>query len=68
MIGHEPSPMPNNYAGYVSSDGYFWTNGSGYGYFGALAPVPTSPIGDDCAHFVSCCIGSQAPRLTAVAA
>ncbi len=49
----------NNYAGYVCSDGYFWTNGSGYGYFGALAPVPRSPIGDDCAHFVSCCIGTE---------
>jgi hypothetical protein len=50
----------NNYAGYVCSDGYFWTNGSSFGFFGALAPVPTSVIGDDCAHFVSCCIGSQA--------
>ncbi len=49
----------NNYAGYVVSDGYFWTNGSGYGYFGAGAAVPTSPIGDDCAHFVSCCIGTE---------
>ena len=49
----------NNYAGYVVSDGYFWTNGSGYGYFGALAPVPTNLIGDDCAHFVSSCIGNQ---------
>jgi len=49
----------NNYAGYVCSDGYFWTNGSGYGYFGAMAAVPKSPIGDDCAHFVSCCIGTE---------
>ncbi len=49
----------NNYAGYVVTDGYFWTNGSGYGNFGAGAPVPKSPIGDDCAHFVSCCIGTQ---------
>jgi len=49
----------NNYAGYVCTDGYFWTNGSGYGYFGAGAAVPKSPIGDDCAHFVSCCIGTQ---------
>jgi hypothetical protein len=49
----------NNYAGFVCSDGYFWTNGSSYGNFGALAPVPTNPIGDDCAHFVSCCIGSE---------
>jgi Cell wall-associated hydrolases (invasion-associated proteins) len=49
----------NNFAGYVCTDGYFWTNGSGYGYFGAGAAVPKSPIGDDCAHFVSCCIGTQ---------
>jgi cell wall-associated NlpC family hydrolase len=49
----------NNYAGYVCTDGYFWTNGSGYGNFGAGAAVPKSPIGDDCAHFVSCCIGTQ---------
>ena len=49
----------NNYAGFVCTDGYFWTNGSGYGYFGAGATVPKSPIGDDCAHFVSCCIGTE---------
>jgi hypothetical protein len=49
----------NNYAGYICSDGYFWTNGSDYGYFGAGAPVPTAYLGDDCAHFVSCCIGKQ---------
>jgi hypothetical protein len=49
----------NNYAGFVVSDGYFWTNGSDYGDFGALAPVPTAELGDDCAHFVSSCIGSQ---------
>jgi hypothetical protein len=51
----------NNYAGLVVNDGYFWTNGSGYGHFGPGAAVPTSPIGDDCAHFVSCCIGTQSP-------
>ncbi len=51
----------NNYAAYVCSDGYFWTNGSDYGYYGTgvFTPVPTSSIGDDCAHFVSCCIGSE---------
>lgn len=49
----------NNYAGYVCSDGYFWTNGSSYGNFGALAPVPTAELGDDCAHFISSCIGSE---------
>jgi hypothetical protein len=50
----------NNYDGYIVSDGYFWTDGSDYSYYGAGAPVPTNLIGDDCAHFVSCCIGSQA--------
>ena len=49
----------NSYDGYVVSDGYFWTNGSGYTNAGALAPVPTYVVGDDCAHFVSCCIGSE---------
>jgi hypothetical protein len=49
----------NNYAGFVCSDGWFWTDGSTDSLLGALTPVPTSPIGDDCAHFVSCCIGSQ---------
>ena len=47
----------NNYAGYVNSDGYFWTNGSSYFAFGAGAPVPTAELGDDCAHFISSCIG-----------
>ena len=50
----------NNFAGYVCSDGYFWTNGSGCTNAGSGAPVPTYVTGDDCAHFVSCCIGSQA--------
>jgi len=54
----------NNYAAFVASDGYFWTNGNvpanwSYFYYGAGAPVPTNVIGDDCAHFVSCCIGRQ---------
>ncbi len=49
----------NNYAGYIVGDGYFWTNGSDYYYYGAGQPVPTTLVGDDCAHFVSCCIGSQ---------
>jgi cell wall-associated NlpC family hydrolase len=51
----------NNYSGYVNSDGYFWTNGD-YPDFGAyppLSPAPPSGLGDDCAHFVSCCIGSE---------
>jgi cell wall-associated NlpC family hydrolase len=49
----------NNYSGYVNSDGYFWTNSSSYGTFTPLSPAPSSGLGDDCAHFVSCCIGSQ---------
>lgn len=49
----------NTYAGYVNSDGYFWTNGSSYGTFAPLSPAPTSGLGDDCAHFVSCCIGRE---------
>jgi hypothetical protein len=52
----------NTYAGYVNSDGYFWTNGSDYGDFGALAPVPTAELGDDCAHFISSCIGQSTVR------
>ena len=49
----------NNYARFVCSDGYFWTDGSTESNLGALTPVPTSPIGDDCAYFVSSCIGSE---------
>lgn len=49
----------NNYSGYVCSDGYFWTNSSDYGAFVSGSPVPTAQIGDDCAHFVSSCIGSE---------
>jgi hypothetical protein len=50
----------NTYGGKVCSDGYFWTNGSTYVYYGAQAAVPSKFLGDDCAHFVSSCIGSQA--------
>ena len=53
----------NNYVPYFCSDGYFWTDGSDYtncGVTGApQVPFPTYVIGDDCAHFVSCCIGSE---------
>jgi hypothetical protein len=49
----------NNYAGIVCSDGYFWTNGCCYSAYPLGSAVPTSPIGDDCAHFVSCCIGTE---------
>jgi hypothetical protein len=51
----------NNYAGYFCSDGYYWTNGSSWASCspGTFTPAPTSVTGDDCAHFVSCCIGSE---------
>lgn len=48
----------------VVADGYFWINGSTPVKYGAGAAVPVnvaneaSGIGDDCAHFVSTCIGS----------
>ena len=53
----------NNNAGSVVTDGYFWTDGSTYTYYGAGQPVPTNLVGDDCAHFVSSCIGSPASGL-----
>src|SRR6476659_6010839 len=54
----------------VVSDGYFWINGSTANYYGAGAAVPVNVageaggIGDDCAHFVSSCIGTPAGGLT----
>jgi hypothetical protein len=47
----------NNYSAYVCTDGYFWTNGSTFGTFTPGSPAPSSGLGDDCAHFCSCCIG-----------
>src|SRR4051812_13288746 len=44
----------------VVADGYFWTNGNTATQFGAGTPTPTNLTGDDCAHFVSTCIGSYA--------
>ena len=55
----------NNYVGYICSDGYFWTNGSDYYDYGTNTPVPTAFLGDDCAHFVSCCIGSEPHQIGA---
>jgi len=53
----------NNYAAYVSSDGYFWTNSDypDFGFYGIgiFTNCPIDTAGDDCAHFVSCCIGSE---------
>src|SRR5690349_302565 len=52
------------------SDGYFWINGSTANYYGAGQPVPVnvageaSGIGDDCAHYVSSCIGTPGGGLT----
>jgi hypothetical protein len=47
----------NNYSAYVCTDGYFWTNGSTFGTFPPGTNAPSSGLGDDCAHFCSCCIG-----------
>ncbi len=49
----------NNYAGWICSDGYFWTNGCCFDDYGTNVPTPTNLVGDDCAHFVSCCIGRE---------
>jgi hypothetical protein len=54
----------------VVSDGYFWINGSTPNFYGAGKPVPVnvsgeaSGIGDDCAHYVSSCLGTPAGKLT----
>jgi hypothetical protein len=54
----------------VVADGYFWINGSTATFYGAGQPVPVNVaneaggIGDDCAHFVSSCIGSPAGATT----
>src|SRR3954469_19759819 len=54
----------------VVTDGYFWINGSTATYYGAGAAVPVNApneaggIGDDCAHFVSSCLGTPAGGLT----
>lgn len=54
----------NQYWDEVVGDGYFWINGSTDSYYGAGTAVPVNVanedggIGDDCAHFVSSCIGS----------
>lgn len=55
----------NNYTAYYCPDGYFWTNGGNWSTVtpNSFTPVPSGPgvdggVGDDCAHFVSYCIGS----------
>jgi hypothetical protein len=60
----------NQYWDKCVSDGYFWINGSTYNYYGAGSPVPVNVsgeaggIGDDCAHFVSSCVGKPAGGLS----
>src|SRR4051794_25403106 len=59
----------HNYWNKCVTDGYFWINGSTANYYGAGQPVPVnvpgeaSGIGDDCAHFVSSCIGTPGSGL-----
>jgi len=43
----------------VCSDGYFFADSETPSLLGAGQPVPTDEEGFDCAHFVSCCIGSE---------
>ena len=43
----------------VCSDGYFFADSETPSLLGAREPVPTDEEGFDCAHFVSCCIGSE---------
>jgi hypothetical protein len=43
----------------VCSDGYYFADSEGPTLLGAGEPVPTDEEGFDCAHFVSCCIGSE---------
>ena len=43
----------------VCSDGYFFADSEWPTLLGAGEPVPTDVEGFDCAHFVSCCIGSE---------
>jgi hypothetical protein len=60
----------NNNWNKVVSDGYFWINGSTAKFYGAGAAVPVNApneaggIGDDCAHYVSSCIGLPGGGLT----
>ncbi|MFC2108914.1 amidase domain-containing protein, partial [Candidatus Bipolaricaulota bacterium] len=43
----------------VCSDGYFFADSEWPTLLGAGEPVPADEEGYDCAHFVSCCIGSE---------
>lgn len=48
-----------NYWDKVCSDGYYFAESTGPTLFGTEEPFPTDIEGFDCAHFVSCCIGSE---------
>jgi uncharacterized protein YegL len=43
----------------VCSDGYFYRESYPPTYLRAATAVPADTYGHDCAHFVSCCIGSE---------
>ena len=43
----------------VCSDGYYFVESTGPTFLGAGESFPTDIEGFDCAHFVSCCIGSE---------
>jgi len=43
----------------ICSDGYFFVDSEWPTLFEAGEPVPADEEGFDCAHFVSCCIGSE---------
>ena len=43
----------------VCSDGYYFAESTGATWLGAGEAFPTDVEGFDCAHFVSCCIGSE---------
>lgn len=52
-----------NYAFKVVPDGYFWIDSGTCKYYGAGVTAPSgtglaSGVGDDCAHFVSSCLGT----------
>ena len=48
-----------NYWDKVCSDGYYFVESTGPALLGSGESFPTDVEGFDCAHFVSCCIGSE---------
>lgn len=60
--GYSPSAAvayARKHAYHVVGDGYFWDASQHTRHLGQGAPVPSDVTGDDCAHFVSSCIGSE---------